>query len=171
MTTNIGSELIKGKQQFGIVGRRSEEANYQKMTETVKAEMEKYFRPEFLNRVDEVIVFRSLTRDDLKQIVNIELKKVEKRLAEKNMKLVLTDEAKEFIIDKGTSLEFGARPLRRAIENLLEDPLAEDLLRGTYQGKDTITVKVAEADGQKKLVFEASGTAPELVTAGTEAKA
>jgi ATP-dependent Clp protease ATP-binding subunit ClpC len=168
MTTNIGSELIKGKQQFGIVGRRSEEANYQKMTEIVKAEMEKYFRPEFLNRVDEVIVFRSLTKEDLKDIVNIELRKVEKRLQEKNMKLVLTEEAKDFIIDKGTSLEFGARPLRRAIENLLEDPLAEDLLRGTFQGKDTINVKVGETDGQKALVFEATGSTPELVGAVAE---
>jgi ATP-dependent Clp protease ATP-binding subunit ClpC len=171
MTTNIGSELIKGKQQFGLVGKRSEEATYQKMTETVKAEMEKYFRPEFLNRVDEVIVFRSLTKEDLKRIVDIELAKVEKRLAEKNLKLVLTEEAKEMIIDKGTSLEFGARPLRRAIENLLEDPLAEDLLRGAFQGKEVVNVKVAETDGQKKLVFEATGTAPELVAAGSEAKA
>jgi ATP-dependent Clp protease ATP-binding subunit ClpC len=168
MTTNIGSELIKGKQQFGLVGKRSEDASYQKMTEVVKGEMEKYFRPEFLNRVDEVIVFRSLTKEDLKRIVDIELRKVDKRLAEKNMKLILTEEAKDFIIENGTSLEFGARPLRRAIENLLEDPLAEDLLRGSFQGKDTINVKVGEVDGTKKLVFEATGGAAELVAAGSE---
>jgi ATP-dependent Clp protease ATP-binding subunit ClpC len=169
MTTNIGSELIKGKRELNPFGKRSEEASYAKMVEIVKSEMERYFRPEFLNRVDEVIVFRSLTREDLRKIVDIELGKVQKRLADKNLKLVLSDEAKELIIDKGTSLEFGARPLRRAIENLLEDPLAEDLLRGTFQGKDTILVKVAEADGQKKLVFEAAHSAqlPELVGAGS----
>jgi ATP-dependent Clp protease ATP-binding subunit ClpC len=170
MTTNIGSELIKGKKELNPFGKRTEESNYTKMVETVKGEMERYFRPEFLNRVDEIIIFRSLTKEDLKQIVNIELRKVEKRLSEKNMKLVLTEEAKDLIIDKGTSLEFGARPLRRAIENLLEDPLAEDLLRGNFQGKDTIHVKVGETDGVKKLVFEATGKAEELVAAGSEAK-
>jgi ATP-dependent Clp protease ATP-binding subunit ClpC len=171
MTTNIGSELIKGKREFNPFQKRSEEGNYQKMTETVKEEMEKYFRPEFLNRVDEIIVFRSLTKEDLKQIVNIELGKVSKRLTEKNLKLSMTEEAKELIIEKGTSLEFGARPLRRAIENLLEDPLSEALLRGDFQGKDTLNVKVEEKEGEEKLTFEATGTAaPELVGAGNENK-
>ena len=72
----------------------------------------------------------------------------------------MTDEAKDFLIDKGTSLEYGARPLRRAIEHYLEDPLAEDLLRGTFQGKDTITVRVSEVDGEKKLGFDAVGKEP-----------
>ena len=113
--------------------------------------MEKNFRPEFLNRVDDIIVFRSLNKDDLKRIIDIELSQGVKRLKEKNLTLVLTDEAKDFLIEKGTSLEFGARPLRRAIEHLLEDPLAEDLLRGKFDGKDTITVRVGEVDGEKKL--------------------
>jgi ATP-dependent Clp protease ATP-binding subunit ClpC len=128
-------------------------------------EMEGTFRPEFLNRVDDIIVFRSLTRDDLKQIIDIELAKVSKRLKEKNLNLVLTEEAKDMIIEKGSSLEFGARPLRRAIEHLLEDPLAESLLHGQFEGKDTITVRVQEADGEKKLFFDATGAA-ELVAAG-----
>src|SRR5262249_20690444 len=132
---------------------------YEKMKETLKQVMEQNFRPEFLNRVDDIIVFRSLTKPDLKNIIDIELSKVFKRLKEKNLALVLTDEAKEFIIDKGSSLEFGARPLRRAIEHLLEDPLAEQLLHGTFAGKDTITVRVEEKDGEKKLVFDATGTA------------
>src|SRR5439155_16227003 len=106
---------------------------------------------------DDIIVFRSLTRDDLKQIIDIELTKVSKRLAEKNIKITLSDEAKELIIDKGSSLDFGARPLRRAIENLLEDPLAEDLLKGAFQGKDKIHVRVEDGpDGQKRLVFDAT---------------
>ncbi len=92
-----------------------------------------------------------------------------KRLEEKGLKLVLTEEAKDLLIEKGTSLEYGARPLRRAIEQYLEDPLAEKLLHGEFTGKDTITVRTQEADGgEKKLLFDSSGAAPELVVAGQE---
>jgi ATP-dependent Clp protease ATP-binding subunit ClpC len=141
------------------------------MKQQLKAEMERNFRPEFLNRVDDVIVFRSLTKENLKRIIDIELGKVSKRLADKNLTLVLTDEAKEFLIEKGTSLDYGARPLRRAIEHYLEDPLSEDLLRGGFAGKDTITVRTREENGEKKLYFDATTThTPELVGAGTEQK-
>ena len=145
MTTNIGAESIAGRREFGIHAgaRRNEEATYENMKLQLKGEMEKNFRPEFLNRVDDVIVFRSLTKPDLKHIIDIELGKVTKRLKEKNLTLVMTDEAKDFLIEKGTSLEYGARPLRRAIEHYLEDPMAEDLLRGTFAGKDTIMVRAA----------------------------
>jgi len=167
MTTNIGAQEITGKTPFGFV-QKTDEATYEKMKEVLKQEMEKNFRPEFLNRVDDIIVFRSLTKADLKNIIEIELEKVRKRLKEKNLQLVLTDEAKELLIERGSNLEFGARPLRRTIEHLLEDPLAEKLLHGSFAGKDTITVKVGEADGEKTLTFEASGTAaPELVGAGS----
>jgi ATP-dependent Clp protease ATP-binding subunit ClpC len=130
--------------------------------------MEGTFRPEFLNRVDDIIVFRSLNKPDMKNIIDIELAKVVKRLKEKNLTLVLTEEAKDLLIDKGYSPEFGARPLRRAIEHLLEDPLSEELLKGNFQGKDTVTVKVHEVDGEKKIFFDAtSGSgSPELVGAG-----
>jgi ATP-dependent Clp protease ATP-binding subunit ClpC len=165
MTTNIGAQEIMGKTQFGF-GKRDEQATYERMKETLKQEMEKNFRPEFLNRVDDIIVFRSLTKEDLKHIIDIELAKVTKRLKEKSLSLHMTDEAKDLIIEKGSSLEFGARPLRRAIEHLLEDPLAEELLKGGFAGKEVITVRVHEVDGEKKLFFEATGgTAPkELVT-------
>ena len=124
------------------------------MKETVKQAMENNFRPEFLNRVDDIIVFRPLTSPDLKNIIDIELSKVYKRLKEKNLRLVLTEEAKELLIEKGTSLDFGARPLRRAIEHFLEDPLSEDLLRGSFVGKNLINTRVAEVDGEKKILFE-----------------
>jgi ATP-dependent Clp protease ATP-binding subunit ClpC len=124
------------------------------MKETVKQAMENNFRPEFLNRVDDIIVFRPLTKPDLKNIIDIELSKVYKRLKEKNLRLVLTEEAKELLIEKGTSLDFGARPLRRAIEHFLEDPLSEDLLRGSFVGKNLINTRVAEVDGEKKILFE-----------------
>jgi len=164
MTTNIGAQQIVGKTSFGF-SRKDAESTYEKMKETLKMEMEGTFRPEFLNRVDDIIVFRSLTKEDLKQIIDIELSKVSKRMKEKNLVLVLTDEAKEVIIEKGSSLEFGARPLRRAIEHLLEDPLAEALLRGDFQGRETVTAKVQEVDGEKKLAFDVTGGA-ELVAAG-----
>jgi ATP-dependent Clp protease ATP-binding subunit ClpC len=154
MTTNIGAEQIIGKTSFGFVGKKDEASNYQKMKETLKDEMTKNFRPEFLNRVDDVIVFRSLTHEDLKHIIDIELSKVSKRLAEKGLELVLTDEAKEYLIKNGTNTEYGARPLRRAIEGHLEDPLAEDLLRGHFEGKDKIIVKVSEG----KLFFESTAS-------------
>src|SRR5262249_23744509 len=135
---------------------------------TLKQEMERNFRPEFLNRVDDIIVFRSLTDDDMRHIITIELEKVAKRLKEKALALVVSEEAKELIREKGTNKEFGARPLRRAIEHLMEDPLAEKLLQGVFQGKDTIKVEVTtDADGEKKLTFDATTGAPaELAGAG-----
>jgi ATP-dependent Clp protease ATP-binding subunit ClpC len=104
--------------------------------------------------VDDIIVFRGLTEKDLHTIVDMELSKVAKRLKEKGFVLDVTPEAKKVLIEKGTNTEYGARPLRRAIENLLEDPLSEDLLRGSFVGSDTIVVR---ADGQgedAKLVMQ-----------------
>jgi ATP-dependent Clp protease ATP-binding subunit ClpC len=172
MTTNIGAEQIVGKTDFGF-RMKTESANYEAMKNTLKQEMERSFRPEFLNRVDDIIVFRSLTDEDLARIIDIELAKVTKRLAEKNLKLVVTDEAKVLIREKGTNKEFGARPLRRAIEQMIEDPLSEELLRGTYQGKDTLTVRVKEDNGEKKLDFEATNSSgvDQPVLTGSEIKA
>jgi ATP-dependent Clp protease ATP-binding subunit ClpC len=173
MTTNIGAEQITGKTGFGF-GKKDEQTTYEKMKETLKQVMEGTFRPEFLNRVDDIIVFRSLSKPDMRNIIDIELAKVVKRLKEKNLVLNLTEEAKDLVIDKGYSPEFGARPLRRAIEHLLEDPLAESLLHGDFQGKDTVTVRVQEVEGEKKLTFEATSgptpPQPELAAAGAEGK-
>jgi ATP-dependent Clp protease ATP-binding subunit ClpC len=172
MTTNVGAEQITNRRQFGL-GKRDEETTYEKMKETLKSALEQNFRPEFLNRLDDIIVFRALTREDLQKIVDIELDKVFKRLKERGMQLILTPEAREHLIDKGYSPEFGARPLRRAIEQLLEDPLAENLLRGSFNGKDTITVRLEEVDGEEKFIFDSTGApvaeAEQLVAAG-EAK-
>jgi ATP-dependent Clp protease ATP-binding subunit ClpC len=169
MTTNIGAEQITGKAGFGF-GKRDEQTTYEKTKEVLKQVMEGTFRPEFLNRVDDIIVFRSLNKTDMRNIIDIELAKVTKRLKEKNYTLMLTEEAKDLLTEKGYSPEFGARPLRRAIEHLLEDPLSEELLKGAFQGKDTITVRTQEVDGEKKLIFDASLAAPpgELVGAGAE---
>jgi ATP-dependent Clp protease ATP-binding subunit ClpC len=170
MTTNIGAAEITGKTGgFGFT-RRDEQTSYSKMKETLKIVMEQNFRPEFLNRVDDIIVFRSLIPEDLKRIIDIELSKVMKRLKEKNLTLVLTDEARDLLIEKGTSLDFGARPLRRAIEHHLEDPLSEELLKGAFTGKDTIHVRVHEVDGEKKIYFEATSATQQLVGASNEGK-
>jgi ATP-dependent Clp protease ATP-binding subunit ClpC len=124
--------------------------------------VEKVFRPEFLNRLDDVIVFRHLTTDDLKSVVDLELSKVRERLADRGLKLILTDESKAYIVRKASKGEqenpFGARPLRREVERLIEDPLSEELLKGEFQGKDTITVDVVKDDTDKvrRLDFKGS---------------
>src|SRR5205085_4172351 len=117
------------------VSKRDDTTSYDKMKAMLTSEMERNFRPEFLNRVDDVIVFRSLTKDNLKEIIDIELSKITKRMKEKDLVLVMTDESKDLLIEKGSNTEYGARPLRRTIEHLLEDPLAEDLLHGQFPGK------------------------------------
>jgi ATP-dependent Clp protease ATP-binding subunit ClpC len=123
------------------------------MKETLQKEVERHFRPEFLNRVDDVIVFRSLTRENLQIIVDYELVKVFKRLTEHGLKLQLSDRAKEFLIDKGYNPEFGARPLRRAIEHYIEDPLSESVLAGKFKGKNLIKIDVQD---EENLKFEGS---------------
>ena len=163
LTTNIGAELIKSKGGFGF-GRKDEEATYEKMKDMLNKEIERHFRPEFLNRLDDVIVFKSLTRDDLKTIVDYELRKVRERLAgERALELELTDEAKEFLIEKGYNPDFGARPLRRAIEQHIEDPISEEILRGSYKSKTKIIVSLAKveegSEGEKHLFFEGVGEA------------
>jgi ATP-dependent Clp protease ATP-binding subunit ClpC len=171
MTTNAGAEAIKNEAAFGFQ-KPDDDASYDNMKERVNERIEKVFRPEFLNRIDEVIVFRHLTNDDLKQVIDLELGKVRERLAERALRLELTNDAKDFLIRKGSNLDYGARPLRRAIENYVEDPLSEELLRGTFQGKDLIVVEgVKNEEGKvRRLEFrgEASPSAqPPAVGAGT----
>ena len=153
MTSNAGAGAIKNEAQFGF-GSPDKDGNYDSMKSRVKDEIEKVFRPEFLGRVDDLIVFRHLSNEDLKQVVDLELSKVRDRLAERGLKLVLTDQAREFIVKKGSDLDFGARPLRRAIENFIEDPLSEELLKGEFKGKDMIRVEIKEVAGKKQLFFE-----------------
>ena len=148
MTSNIGAELIKNQAGFGF-GKKTAEANYEKMKDMLNKEVERYFRPEFINRLDDVIVFRGLTRLDLTSIVELELNKVFKRLVEHGLKLEVTDAAKEFMIEKGYNPEFGARPLRRAIEHYLEDPISEALLRGQFKDKNVIKIDVLDEDHMK----------------------
>ena len=153
MTSNIGADLIKNSSGFGF-GKKTAEANYEKMKEVLEKEVERHFRPEFLNRVDDTIVFKALTREDLRTIVNYELAKVFKRLTEHGLKLELTEQGKEFLIDKGYNPEFGARPLRRAIEHYIEDPLSEAILRSEFKGKNLIKIDVQDEEHMKLEGFK-----------------
>jgi len=152
MTTNAGAEAIKNEAAFGFQ-RPDQDASYDSMKTRVTDEIEKVFRPEFINRVNDIIVFRHLNDDDMKQVIDLELGKVRERLEEKGITLDLTDEAKAFLVKKGTNTDFGARPLRRAIESFIEDPLAEELLKGEFAGKSVVKVEVRKVGDKKQLVF------------------
>ena len=164
MTTNAGAEAIKNESAFGFQ-KPDDDASYESMKGRVNERIEKVFRPEFINRVDDIIIFHHLTVEDLKEVIDIELAKVRERLGERGLKLELTEEAKKFLIKKGSDTDFGARPLRRALENYIEDPVSEELLKGEFEGKDTIQVDAAEVAGKKQLVFKGIVTA-EPVPAG-----
>jgi ATP-dependent Clp protease ATP-binding subunit ClpC len=155
MTSNLGADIIKGGSTFGF-GKRSEVQDYEKMRKALMGEVEKFFRPEFINRLDDVVVFRPLMKEDLVTIIEYELSKVRKRLTEKGMKLELDAAAKDFLIDKGYNPDFGARPLRRALGQYIEDPLAENLLMGEFKSGDEI--HVTRNEGQDHLTFKATRT-------------
>ena len=153
MTSNIGADLIKNQSGFGF-SKKTPESSYEKMKDVLQKEVERHFRPEFLNRVDDTIVFKALSRENLQTIVEYELAKVFKRLSEHSLKLELNEQAKEFLIDKGFNPEFGARPLRRAIEHYIEDPLSEGVLAGKFKGKNVIKVEVQDEEHLKLKGFK-----------------
>jgi ATP-dependent Clp protease ATP-binding subunit ClpC len=150
MTSNVGAHRITHQDEFGF-GKRDEEVTYEKMKETLKAELEDHFRPEFLNRLDEIVVFHKLTHENLVAIVDLELDKLADRVRDKGLKLEVTKEAKDFLIERGTDEKFGARPLRRAIEQYLEDAMSEKMLRGQFSGKNKIVVTVKEPESADDL--------------------
>ena len=149
MTSNVGAELIRRNSTLGF-SPISDETSYDKMKEKILDEAKRLFRPEFLNRLDDVIVFRSLTKPDLLEILDLEISKVTDRLKAKQIHLVLDQTAKDFLVEKGYDPTYGARPMRRAVERFLEDPLAEEILRGNLHPNDPIAVTV----GDGKLVFK-----------------
>ena len=153
MTTNAGAQAIAHGAGFGF-GKKSEEADYGNMKKEVMSVLERDFKPEFLGRLDEVVVFKKLAGEDLKLIIDIELAKVKERLGERGLGIELDDAAKEFIIKSGGDLDYGARPLRRAVEQAIEDPLSEELLRGAFEGKNHILVTVTTVSDQDRLGFE-----------------
>ena len=159
MTSNVGSDTIRKQSTLGF-SPISDEASYEKARERVLEEAKKTFRPEFLNRLDDLIVFRSFTKPDLIQILNLEVEKVIERLRAKNLQLELDETAKDFLVEKGYDPQYGARPMRRAVERFMEDSLAEELLRGNLQPGEPIRV----TSNKEKLVFNQKTASENAVT-------
>ncbi|MBU4201133.1 MAG: ATP-dependent Clp protease ATP-binding subunit [Verrucomicrobia bacterium] len=139
MTTNLGANVAKSSGGLGF-GRATADANFEQLKARMLEEAKRVFRPELLNRVDDVIVFRQLTRDDVGRILDLELTKVTERIAAKHIQVHLSAEAKAFLIEKGYDEAYGARPLRRAVEKYLQDPLAESILSGHVSEAETVDV-------------------------------
>jgi ATP-dependent Clp protease ATP-binding subunit ClpC len=158
MTSNIGSKVIEkggGGLGFEFSGADAEETNYNRIRSLVNEELKQYFRPEFLNRLDEIIVFRQLSRDEVKEIAEIMLKEVFGRMAEKGIHLSVTESFKERLVEEGYNPSYGARPLRRAVMRLLEDSLAEEFLSGRIGEGDSAVVDVNE---DKQVVIRKQGS-------------
>ncbi len=150
MTSNIGADLIKGGGGFGFQ-KRTDAVDHDNVKSILLKEIERFFRPEFINRLDDIIVFRPLTREDLVQIIEYEVSKLSNRLAAQGINLKLDQPAKDFLIERGYNPDYGARPLRRAIGQFIEDPLSEMLLSGDLHNKNLVTV--TKVEGEEKLTF------------------
>lgn len=150
MTSNVGADLIKKQSTIGFSTKTDNATDYEKMKSTVMEQLKKTFRPEFLNRIDDIIVFHQLTMEDIKKIVDIMMKDVNKRLKEKNITLILSEGAKEYLAKEGYDPVFGARPLRRSIEKTIEDSLSEKMLKGEVKEGDTLYVGLKDG----KIDFE-----------------
>jgi ATP-dependent Clp protease ATP-binding subunit ClpC len=165
MTSNVGADLLKKQTVMGF-GAPLEGHDYVSMRDKILEETKRVFKPEFLNRLDEIIVFHSLGKPELLRIVDLEVNKVLTRIKAKEVHIELSQSAKEFLIEKGYDPQYGARPMRRAVERYLEDPLAEELLRGHVKAGDRVEV-VAAADG--KLAFHVAESQPQSSTAAPAA--
>ncbi|HEX9236050.1 MAG TPA: ATP-dependent Clp protease ATP-binding subunit [Actinomycetota bacterium] len=158
MTSNLGTRDIQKGPGIGFAAAGDEEVTYERMKDRVMDELKKSFRPEFLNRIDEVIVFHSLSRDDVKSIVDLMMKRVREQLKSKDVDIELTDQAKDVLADKGYDASLGARPLRRTIQRMVEDPLSEKLLWKEFKAGQTIIVDVRDGD----IFFEAAPVSPDI---------
>ena len=150
MTSNIGAELIRKGSSIGFVSRtdeaKTEQRSYESMKEKLLSELKKTFHPEFLNRIDGVVVFHALAKEHIRKIVDLLLSQVANQLGEKNIKLEVTDAVKDFLGEKGYDEVFGARPLRRVIQNMVEDKLSDGLLRGQFRAGDTAIVDLENGE-------------------------
>jgi len=149
MTSNVGAEMLRKQGSLGFMAQK-ENTTYEDMKTRLLEEVKKTFKPEFLNRVDDIIVFKSLTKDNLYDIVKLEVAEVIDRLKEKEIDIELSKDAVELLVEKGFDLVYGARPLKRTIQRLLEDPLAEDIISGHF--KESHKIKAERKDDL--LVFK-----------------
>ena len=151
MTSNVGASMITTQGKLGFsTAETAKQDKYEKLKETVNEELKKAFRPEFLNRIDDIIVFSHLSKEEIREIVDLMMKDLFKRLSERDLSIEVTDEVKDYLAKDGYSEAYGARPLRRLIQKKIEDQLAEEILTNAYQPGDTIVLKL-END---KIVFE-----------------
>ena len=151
MTSNVGASMITNTSKLGFSTAEDESKDkYEKLKETVNEELKKAFRPEFLNRIDDIIVFSHLSKEEIRQIVDLMMKDLFKRLAERDLSIEVTDEVKDYLAKDGYNEAYGARPLRRLIQKKIEDQLAEEILTNAYQPGDTILLKLVD----DKIVFE-----------------
>ncbi|MGN0025017.1 MAG: ATP-dependent Clp protease ATP-binding subunit [Candidatus Avelusimicrobium sp.] len=163
MTSNVGAREITNKgSQLGFAAKQSEEEQYKDMRQNVMEEVKKTFNPEFINRIDEIVVFHSLSKEHIGQILDLALEDVADKLAEKELELELTPAAKEFLVEKGFDVKFGARPLLRTLQRELEDPLAENILVNRYPAGAKIIVDCDKEAG--KLTFSGAATKKEAVS-------
>ncbi|MDD4954408.1 MAG: AAA family ATPase, partial [Candidatus Omnitrophica bacterium] len=149
MTSNVGADLIRKSGSLGFKTQK-EEVSYQEMKDKLLEEVKRTFKPEFLNRIDDIIVFRQLIKEDLEKIIDIEIGFVAQRLKEQNITLEVTFEAKDLLIEKGFDPVFGARPLKRTIQRFLEDPLASEII--SRKSKEAVKITVLRKN--QELVFE-----------------
>ena len=151
MTSNVGASMIATQGRLGFTtGDDAKKDKYEKLKETVNEELKKAFRPEFLNRIDDIIVFSHLSKEEIREIVDLMMKDLFKRLSERELSIEVTDEVKDFLAKDGYNEAYGARPLRRLIQKKIEDPLAEEILTNAYQPGDTILLKLVDDN----IVFE-----------------
>jgi ATP-dependent Clp protease ATP-binding subunit ClpC len=150
MTSNVGSDLIRKESALGFNVKKDEaktaEDLYVKMKDKVTEELKRVFRPEFLNRIDQQVVFHTLSKEHIRRIVDLQLVELEKQLILKGLSLEMTDAAKDWLGEKGYDHVFGARPLRRVIQNELEDRLSEALLQERFEAGDTVTIDIQGED-------------------------
>jgi len=151
MTSNIGTAQIRKSSGLGFQ-LEDVAINYERMKEKLLEEVKKVFNPEFLNRVDEIVVFNALTKEDMEKIVDILLRDIEERLKEKQLKINLDQSGKDLLVEEGFDPEYGARPIKRAIRRLIEDPLSEEILKGRF--KDCSIVKITRTGDRLEFVSE-----------------
>jgi len=156
MTSNVGADILQRNTSMGFGMEHTAENEYEKVREKILDETKRVFKPEFLNRLNDLVIFKSLGRGDMQAIVDLELRNVSKRLEERELIFEFAQEVKNFLIEKGYDEKYGARPLRRAVEKYLEDSLAEAILSGEIKPGELIRV-FASADGQS-LRFEQNQT-------------
>ncbi|PIZ00289.1 hypothetical protein COY62_03310, partial [bacterium (Candidatus Howlettbacteria) CG_4_10_14_0_8_um_filter_40_9] len=160
MTSNVGAKELYSTAKLGFSATSKDDKKHMEdvhknISEKVTEELKKGFRPEFLNRIDKIVVFKSLSKDDVRKIVDLQLLELQTRLKDKKINLKVTDAAKKILVEKGYDVENGARPMKRTIQNLIEDPLAQGILKGEFKEGDTISV-LKKGDDLQLYVLEAS---------------